>query len=363
VADDAMADLWWTKAEKPFQFYAFCVEWANLVRANARGEDYVCMLPVAMDGSCNGLQHFSALFRDEVGGRAVNVVPQQEPQDIYNRIAENVLKRITEDSSELSSLWLGLHAEIGLVSRKLTKRPTMTFGYGSKRYGFKEQLMEYLRHHEDSKLIRSRFTNDKGESLLGPACGYMGDLIWDALRDEVVAAFDGMAWMQEAVKGIAGADKAVQWTVPLTGFPVAQQYYKLEKRRIKTILAGSVTMPSVYLETEEVNGRKQANSIAPNFIHSLDAAALMLTVASAQAEGIGQFAMIHDSYGTAPADCALLADVLRRSFARLYTQHDIVADLHSQLAAQWEKPEECPLPPAKGSLDVSVVMGSTYFFA
>jgi DNA-directed RNA polymerase len=28
-----------------------------------------------MDGSCNGLQHYAALGRDEAGGQAVNVIP------------------------------------------------------------------------------------------------------------------------------------------------------------------------------------------------------------------------------------------------------------------------------------------------
>ncbi len=32
------------------------------------------------DGSCNGLQHYAALGRDESGGRAVNLLPVDKPQ-------------------------------------------------------------------------------------------------------------------------------------------------------------------------------------------------------------------------------------------------------------------------------------------
>lgn len=44
---------------------------------------YVSHLTVHMDGSCNGLQHYAALGRDEAGGRAVNVLPSEKPQDVY----------------------------------------------------------------------------------------------------------------------------------------------------------------------------------------------------------------------------------------------------------------------------------------
>jgi Autographiviridae RNA polymerase len=178
-----------------------------------------------------------------------------------------------------------------------------------------------------------------------------------------VAAFDGMAWMQRAVRGVVVQNKPVEWVVPSTGFPVRQEYFEMNRRQIKTLLAGSVVQPSVYDATDRVNRIKQANAIAPNFVHSLDAAALMLTVVDAAAEGIEQFSMIHDSYGTVPSDCDLLARCCRQSFAKLYMQHDVIADLYSQLAAQYTDPMQCPEPPVKGDLDVSRVLASEYFFA
>ena len=36
--------------------------------------------PVAMDGSCNGLQHYAALGLDLEGGNAVNLVKSDRPQ-------------------------------------------------------------------------------------------------------------------------------------------------------------------------------------------------------------------------------------------------------------------------------------------
>jgi DNA-directed RNA polymerase len=41
---------------------------------------YPSRLPVQIDGSCNGLQHYAALGRDEPGGTAVNLAPSERPQ-------------------------------------------------------------------------------------------------------------------------------------------------------------------------------------------------------------------------------------------------------------------------------------------
>ena len=43
----------------------------------------MCRLPVHQDGSCNGLQHYAALGRDEAGGEQVNLMPRERPGDVY----------------------------------------------------------------------------------------------------------------------------------------------------------------------------------------------------------------------------------------------------------------------------------------
>lgn len=368
VADRPLEDLWWAEADKPFGFYAFCVEWVALIRATDRGEVYESGLPCAMDGTCNGLQHFAALFNDEIAARAVNVVPQDRPQDVYSVVAETVLRLVQQDKDPYALLWLGLHQKCGIISRKLCKRPTMTFGYGSKKFGFAAQIAEYLREgvagmtFDQIKDHFAREEDGKRKEGLVAASRTMSRLIWTALGETVVSAFAGMDWMQKASRGITKQNQCVEWTVPVTGFRVRQTYSVMKRKRVRTILAGSAAFPSVWHATEKVDARKQANGIAPNFVHSMDAAVLMLTVAQAAAEGVDSFAMIHDSYGTVPADCATLASCCRRAFARLYTGQDVIQGLHSQLSSQWKKPEDCPAPPAKGSLDVSGVIASPYFF-
>jgi DNA-directed RNA polymerase len=86
----------------------------------------------------------------------------------------------------------------GFLKRKLVKRPTMTYGYGSKLFGMRAQTEEYLStDHPEAKRI---FTDAAGMNLLGDAALYIARHIWDSLQGTVVAAAQGMKWMQDCAR-------------------------------------------------------------------------------------------------------------------------------------------------------------------
>lgn len=60
---------------------------------------YICHIPVAMDATCSGLQHLSAITRDEVGATYTNLINNHNEQksDIYLEVA----KRSQESLAEL----------------------------------------------------------------------------------------------------------------------------------------------------------------------------------------------------------------------------------------------------------------------
>lgn len=59
----------WMVADKPWQYLRACIEFSSC----GDNFEYISHLPITIDGSCNGLQHFSAMLRDEVGGAATNL--------------------------------------------------------------------------------------------------------------------------------------------------------------------------------------------------------------------------------------------------------------------------------------------------
>jgi DNA-directed RNA polymerase len=76
---------WWIQSDEPWQTLATCMEIANAIRSGDP-ENYESSIPVHQDGTCNGLQHYAALGRDQVGAFSVNLSPADAPQDVYSDV-------------------------------------------------------------------------------------------------------------------------------------------------------------------------------------------------------------------------------------------------------------------------------------
>lgn len=44
-------------------------------------------LHIHVDGSCNGLQHYAALGRDQEGAEQVNLANTEKPGDVYTHVS------------------------------------------------------------------------------------------------------------------------------------------------------------------------------------------------------------------------------------------------------------------------------------
>lgn len=356
---DPLTNRWWTEADKPWQFLAACME-LDAVTSNP---DYESRLPVSVDGSCNGLQNFSAMLRDSVGGRAVNLVPQARPNDIYERVAEVVRTKVETDVQqgvEFAQDWLDFGFD-----RKMTKRPVMTLPYGAKQYSGRQYVKDYVEERGGNPVWKNGVDAvGKPKDQTMRACSYMGRHVWHSIGEVVVAARAAMDWLQVAARISAKAELPVNWQTPC-GFPVWQAYYDHEMYRIKVTLGkGLIHKTAMFKETDKIHRRKQANGISPNFVHSMDAAALMMCVRRALQAGVTSFGMVHDSYGTHASDMDTLATCLREAFVELY-QHDVLEDFRNSILAMLPEKLQAKVPPcpAKGDLDLNVVRQSVYFFA
>lgn len=358
VAMDPLSNLWWTEADKPWCFLAWCFEWAQ-AHEIGEFENFVSHLPVALDGSCNGIQHYSAMLRDPVGGKAVNLIPSDTPQDIYRAVSDRVneqLRAIPEDAPDrwLADAWLAFG-----VDRSTTKRPVMVLPYG----GTFRSCSTYTSDQVNEKLSDGA-ENPFGDSL-PEAKSFLAKHVWAAIQDTVIGAKEAMKWLQKVASVATKAGVPIKWTTP-TGFVVVQAYRDVSDTRIETRFLGSVIkFRGVPSASEKLSGHKQRNTIAPNFVHSLDASALYLTVGRCVDKGVTAFAMIHDSYGTHAADTDVLAATLRDAFVDMYQSHDVLKNFRDEVAAQLpdEFKDKLPPLPEKGNLDLNAVKDSLYFFA
>jgi DNA-directed RNA polymerase len=260
---------------------------------------------------------------------------------------------VSDEYTWMAENWLAFG-----VNRKITKRAVMVLPYG----GTYKSCSDYVRD-----AVRERFAagqeNCFGESQLR-AEAFLASLVWNSIGDVVVAAREAMSWLQACARVATKAGKPLRWTTP-SGFVVCQQYRELADKRIETKFCGSTIKFASVDEKDELDRAKQTSAVSPNFVHSLDASALMLTIGACLDGGITSFAMIHDSYGTHAADTDQLATVLRREFVRMYLDHDVLSQFREAVAATLtpEEAEDLPPVPSPGSLDLLEVLNSAYFFA
>ncbi|WP_217364225.1 DNA-directed RNA polymerase, partial [Aliiroseovarius sp. xm-m-379] len=123
VALDPLNDLRWTKADEPFMALRGALEWRGLCE---HGYGFRSHMPVHFDATCSGLQHFSALLKDEEGGFHVNLTGHPERQDIYAAVAKKATETLQAEANTSDIARIAL--EIG-ITRSLCKRPVMIVPY------------------------------------------------------------------------------------------------------------------------------------------------------------------------------------------------------------------------------------------
>ena len=344
---------WWMKADKPFSALAVCFEINKILdhcRSGGRIEDYKCRLPIHQDGSCNGLQHYAGLAADETGGVAVNLIRLETKQDVYTKVLEIVKKKIEQDVVEQNLEIDKLETAeffLPILNRKLVKRPVMTTVYGVTLAGASSQILQTIKeivedHRTNpSKTTFSNETLHKLKSVQLSQTSYLARKILDSIDELFVHAKQTEKWLLQNTKRILTSYNIktidhllannlslfesifttpvsffpMSWISPC-GFPVIQAYRKIPTIRFHGAIGKTTWNNSSKLSP--MDRRKHELGIAPNFIHSLDAAHLFMTCDSANKAGL-TFSAIHDSYWTHPNNVENLSRILREQFVELYS--------------------------------------------
>lgn len=308
-------------------------------------EDFICHVPVAMDATCSGLQHLSALTRDEVGGKYTNLVDNGEDQksDIYKQvggIADSTKNSYTDDVV-IQDYWKEVP-----VSRQMAKKPVMTFVYGSTLLSTLESIQLDMTS-AGMDVIR----DDEGKVLY--SLNALSVPIGKALRNGVVNTVPRCAAMMDYIQKITRRTKThhLQWITPV-GVPVVNW---AEGRVTKYVNIRSMGVQAILVAYNDgkYNIRVATNGIVPNFVHSMDAAHLCMTINKFS----GMVVPIHDSFGTHPSDVPELHTALRSTFVELYKDYSIENFLHENKIDT----EEFEVPPL-GTLNIEDVHEARFMF-
>lgn len=357
IARDPKHDLRWTDASEPFQFLRFCFEWQEFRK---HGLGFVSHMVVPVDATCSGLQNYSMALRDEVGGRAVNLVPGLSRQDIYQDVADKVIECLMEMNDDKARDWIRFG-----IDRKTTKRQVMVVPYA----GTFSSCMQYTREAVDEKLKAGHpcpwNTSDQADHT--QRIVLLSKLIWEAIDQTVVKGKEAMRWLSDAareytkwananVPGDAYA-KRMSWVTP-DGFEAVHFRADMSERRVDTFLDGRVNL-KYYTDNDKLSASDMALAVAPNWVHSLDATLLRASIIRGLGRGITSYGMVHDSFGVhASRMLQFLQECVKPAFIEMY-EDNVLQQFADRLPPDLQI---SPLPEI-GSLDPQGVMDSEFFFS
>jgi len=356
VADNPTKVLTWAREGDPFMALRAAMEWADMRR---HGTGFVSHMPIHFDATCSGLQHYSALLLDEVGGYHVNLTPSKERQDIYSEVAEKATASLSLLDCDESRL--ALH--IG-ITRAMCKRPVMIVPYAGTFSACMSYIGEHLVEIERSGVALPEMSIATRRSMIALIARH----VWDAISSTVILARAAMDWITTLARSVSkGQSAPIQWETP-DGLLVRQARYKMTSKAIETYLDGGRRIQTrMQTETDKLCPRQMSQSLPPNFIHSLDACHMRMTILRAlELEKGMSFAAIHDSFGVHAADMEeFVEECIKPSFITMYDDTRLLEKFHEDVTFNLTEEQKADLPvlPSLGALDIHEVQESEFFFS
>lgn len=300
-------------------------------------EDYMCNVPVAIDATCSGLQHYSAMLRDEVGGYYTNLIDEHDTDckhDIYTAVANKALENLGNytDDPVILNFW----KEHG-IPRAMAKHPVMTYVYSATL----RTCIEYVYADMQGTELPEGYS-----SMM--ICTPVGKSIRNAVETTVPASTEAMKYLRNLVKA---SKEPLRWITPV-GVPVVNYADTMYSKDMRVYSMG-ITHISVASHSGKYDRKRAINGISPNFIHSLDSSHLMRVINKFN----GEILPIHDSFATHPCDVSQLRDVLLSELAELYETRDILG-IFENLSSTAKEIQR----PAHGKLSLDSIRKSRFAF-
>lgn len=339
-------EVWGTDA--PWCMFAAAWE-LNQAYLTGSPETYLTGCIVHMDATCSGLQHFSAMLRDPVGGRYVNLYDDSftgPKQDIYSKVSTNALQSIQldmEDSDPAKAAMAAWWWKQG-IPRGMAKTPVMTYVYGATLRGTSHGIAQFAKDEMDA------VWEDRSQEVAYSA--YAARKLFQGIAMTVPAADAAMQWLKAVARQMPCGQR-MEWTSP-TGFKVQHDYQDFDEVRVRIRSCGTDTV-LVREWNEDTKPIPMANAIAPNFVHALDASHLTLTALGMQEAKLDMVG-IHDSFGTHSCDVDKMHEIIRDAFVRMYQQKNVLVDFLWEVNGIGEVP-------MRGTLDLNRIRDSEFFFS
>lgn len=216
-------------------------EWTNYLDSG-RNPSFITTLPIFIDGTCNGLQHYAALSADSDLARLVNLQQGELPQDIYQSVAAAALAEIkrragrgTASERRPAHLWLRIIGDT--PPRDLAKGLVMAKSYGGTYHTIREAVREFFDKNEKKRLSEWGGSVDFKEAA--DLRVWLEKRMQSALKGRAAPADAIMEWLKKAMGALCDhkvADK-IDWRTP-AGWPWKNLYFDHKTQKVKTTVDG-----------------------------------------------------------------------------------------------------------------------------
>jgi len=333
-----------SEAEKPISFLACCVEWYKYSKAEG---DFYTQLPIPIDGANNGWQHLGAMSKDTNTGKLVGLVPTEVQNDFYVQVAKRLTQRMPEWFEERQM-------PMKHIRKGIAKRGAMTRAYSCGQKKMSESMY--------SDCYQFGFTEEYNINTWD--CDELSNQVIRAIQEVCPGPLDTMRYLQrladQEITNWArdyGTDRGqgIEWVTP-SGFPVIYECYRTRPVKVDcygfNTPDGEIRFKHVIREKTDIPDRRGFMcGISPNFVHSMDASHMALTVANWE----GDFGAVHDSFSTHASDVESLMNKTRNEFVSIYDTENF----YDSIPFGRDYPG---VVPTIGTLDIKGVQDSDYFF-
>jgi DNA-directed RNA polymerase len=283
----------------------------------------------------------------------VNLTGHKDPQDLYGFVADSMTASMAKDTKDDNADpdtkdWaeLFLNHWDNKIPRSVCKRAVMTDPYGVTFYG----IRRYCKTEGHLDWVN--------KDRIAGAVMELATYIDKCLKNTLTNANYGKVWLKQIADIASNMGKNLEWTTPC-GFKVVHQYYEILTRRSIAKLFNMKELHFGSTDSSQIDDTQVNLAVSPNYIHSLDASHMWMTIDKMVTAGITNFSFVHDSYGCAAPYVPLMRQYTREEF---YTMHK--EPLLEKLKVEVENSlgVELPSTPVIGDLNISSVLEAEYFF-
>lgn len=296
---------WWQQAKERWQFLRWCKEYSDVLENPL----HIVRMPVTVDCTSSGLQVLALLTRDTDLATRTNLTNSSRLYDVYTEAVKEFMNSVEgQKENHVARLWLQLCPD-----RTLTKPAVMTIPYGGTRYSTQRAAEEWVRTK------KSKFGEVREAKDVWPMVFMFASEIQKIVAKLLPRAVECMKWMTKVAKDSASKSHSLSWVSP-SGFVVVQPYMKSKSITVKTSLAGSCRFFMLREDSEKlVDVEKQYTSIAPNFIHSLDASVVHIAFSNLNFPALA----IHDCYGAHANNMDCLTKNVKEAFVKVFSTNNL----------------------------------------